>query len=62
MLFHMKLAEVLHAWRWREEITGADAANQLGIPLSTYYKLEKPEAGAVDGKTMIAILKWLFGP
>jgi DNA-binding XRE family transcriptional regulator len=55
----MKIAELLKAWRWREDMTIREAAERVGIPWSTYARVEK--GYPMSGETLAVIWRWMLG-
>jgi len=55
---HMKIAELLEAWRHHEHMSIREAAERVGISSSTYHRVE--HGNPVQGETLAAILRWLL--
>jgi len=55
---HMKIADLLCAWRHHEHMSIREAAVRVGIPWSTYQRIEK--GYPMQGETLATILKWLL--
>ncbi|WP_348265279.1 helix-turn-helix transcriptional regulator [Telmatobacter sp. DSM 110680] len=55
----MMVSELLRAWRHHEEMSVRDAADRIGIPWSTYARVEK--GYPMSGETWTAILLWMLG-
>ncbi len=55
----MKLAEVLHGWRHSEKLSIAEAAQIIGLPFDTYYRVER--GGPMRPATFMRIITWLCG-
>jgi DNA-binding XRE family transcriptional regulator len=49
---------MLKAWRYREEMSIREAAERIGIPWSTYGRIEK--GYPMSGDTFAVILRWLL--
>jgi hypothetical protein len=49
---------LLRAWRHHEEMTVREAAEHVGIPYSTYQRIEK--GYAMSGETLAVILRWML--
>ena len=54
----MKIGELLRAWRHHEEMSVRDAADRIGIPCSTYARVEK--GYPMSGETWTVILRWML--
>ena len=54
----MRIAELLKAWRHREEMSVREAADRIGIPWSTYARVEK--GYPMSGQTLAVILCWML--
>jgi transcriptional regulator with XRE-family HTH domain len=54
----MRLGEVIRKWRVMSELSIRDAAAMIGISATTMHRFESGDA--VDGRTLIAVLKWLM--
>jgi hypothetical protein len=54
----MKISEVLRAWRHHEETTVREAAERVGIPWSTYARVERGHP--MQGETLGVLLRWLL--
>lgn len=54
----IKVGELIRAWRTLERKQMKDAAMEIGIPLSTLWRLEHGKA--VDQATVIKLMNWLF--
>jgi transcriptional regulator with XRE-family HTH domain len=52
------LAAALKAWRLRKGYDMRTAAKKIGIPLSTYYRVEAGKS--MQDHTLSRILIWLF--
>ena len=55
----MKIGELLRGYRMHKEMGTREMAEQLGISSATLNRIENGEA--IDGKTMIKLIAWLFG-
>ena len=53
----MRLGEVIRKWRMMSELTIRDAAAMIGISATTLHRFESGDD--VDGRALIAVLKWL---
>ena len=58
MPHRMRLGEVIRKWRMMSELTIRDAATMIGISSTTLHRFEGGDD--VDGRTLIAVLKWLM--
>ena len=56
----MRIAELLRAWRHHGEMSVRDAAERIGIPWSTYQRVEKGRP--MSGETLAVILRWMLEP
>jgi transcriptional regulator with XRE-family HTH domain len=54
----MRLGEVIRKWRLMSELTIRDVAAMIGISATTMHRFESGDD--VDGRTLIAVLKWLL--
>ena len=54
----MRLGEVIRKWQITSELTIRDAAAMIGISATTLHRFESGDD--VDGRTLIAVLKWLM--
>ncbi|MFZ3264549.1 MAG: hypothetical protein WA172_11160 [Terriglobales bacterium] len=54
----MEIGNVLHDWRLLERMTLQQAADRVGLPLSTYRSIE--EGNRVYDRTMVILLRFLF--
>lgn len=56
---HMRVGEIIRAWRNHREITMRDAAKMIGISAASLCRLE---AGmhTPDGVTILKLQRWLF--
>ena len=54
----MRLGAVIHKWRVMSELSVRDAAGIIGISATTLHRFESGDD--VDGRTLIAVLKWLM--
>jgi transcriptional regulator with XRE-family HTH domain len=54
----MKLAEMLRAWRYHNHMTLREAAERIGIPWSTYSRIE--HGYPMQGETLAIIWKWML--
>jgi transcriptional regulator with XRE-family HTH domain len=54
----MKIAEVLRSWRHHQEMTLREAAERVGVPASTYQRIERGHP--MQGETLAAVLRWLL--
>ena len=54
----MKIAELLKAGRHHGEMTVREAAERVGIPWSTYARIERGHP--MQGETLAVLLRWLF--
>ena len=54
----MRLGEVIRKWRVMSELSIRDAATMIGISATTMHRFESGDD--VDGRTLIAVLKWLM--
>jgi transcriptional regulator with XRE-family HTH domain len=54
----MRIAELLKAWRHHHEMSLREAAERLGIPPSTYARVEK--GYPMSGETLAVILRWML--
>jgi cytoskeletal protein RodZ len=55
----MEIGNVLRDWRLLERMSLADAAQRIGIPLSTLDRIEK--GCSVEGRNMVILIQFLFG-
>lgn len=55
----MRLGNVFRRWRLAEDLTLREVSKDVGVPISTLARFEVGEP--CDGKTLTAILLWLFG-
>lgn len=51
-------ATVLRAWRHHEELSLQQAADQIGLKLDTYRRVEM--GNAMEGETLAKVLRWLL--
>ena len=56
----MRIAELLIAWRHHGEMSVREAAERVGIPWSTYRRVEKGHS--MSGETLALILRWMLEP
>jgi transcriptional regulator with XRE-family HTH domain len=54
----MKIAEVLWAWRHHEGMSVRQAAEHIGIPSSTYARIEK--GYPMNGEALAVIWRWML--
>jgi DNA-binding XRE family transcriptional regulator len=54
----MRIAELLRGWRHHEEMSVREAAERVGIPPSTYQRVEK--GYPMSGETLAVVLRWLL--
>jgi len=54
----MRIAELLRGWRHHEEMSVREAAERVGIPPSTYQRVEK--GYPMSGETLDVVLRWLL--
>jgi transcriptional regulator with XRE-family HTH domain len=54
----MRLASLLTAWRHHEEMSVREAAKRIGIPSSTYQRVER--GLPANGETLTQIWRWLL--
>lgn len=54
----MRIAELLRAWRFHQEMSVREAAERVGIPGSTYARIEK--GYPMSGETFTVILRWML--
>jgi hypothetical protein len=54
----MRIAELLRAWRHHEEMSVREAADRIGIPWSTYARVEK--GYPMSGETLAVIWRWML--
>jgi cytoskeletal protein RodZ len=55
----MEIGNVLRDWRLLERMRLADAAQRIGIPLSTLDRIEK--GCSIEGRNMVILIQFLFG-
>jgi transcriptional regulator with XRE-family HTH domain len=58
MLSLMRIAELLRAWRHHGEMSIREAAERVGIPWTTYQRVE--QGHPMSGKTLALILRWML--
>jgi transcriptional regulator with XRE-family HTH domain len=56
----MRLASLLKAWRHHHHMSVREAAERLGIPPSTYQRVEKGRVAS--GETFAHIVRWMLEP
>lgn len=54
----MRIGTVLNLWRAGGDLTLKKAAEELGIPFQTLWRIEN--GSPIDGKTMNKLLRYLF--
>lgn len=54
----MRIADLLRAWRHHEHMSVREAAERVGIPSSTYARIEK--GYPPSGETLAVILRWML--
>jgi len=54
----MNIGNVLRNWRLLEKMTLQQAAERIGIPWSTYQRVEKGHP--MSGETLAVILRWML--
>lgn len=54
----MQIGQLILAWRKENNISVRKAEKIIGLSYSTLNRIEN--GGAVDGKTMLVLIKWLF--
>lgn len=54
----MRIGDILKAWRHHEEMSIREAAERIGIPWSTYGRIEN--GYPMSGDTFAVILRWLL--
>lgn len=55
----MEIGNVLANWRTMERMTLAEAAERIGLPLSTLDRVEK--GCRIEGRNMVILIQFLFG-
>ena len=55
----MKIGELIKAWRWREEISIREAAEQIGISHATLSRIERGHP--MTGEHLAILLRWALG-
>lgn len=55
----MKIGELVKAWRWRDEISVREAAEQIGISHATLSRIERGKA--MTDEHLAIILRWALG-
>ncbi len=56
----MRLGELIRLWRNVEGIGIRDLAKEIGTSPATLSRIERGEE--MDGKTLVALLRWLTSP
>jgi transcriptional regulator with XRE-family HTH domain len=54
----VRIGRLLLSWRHHEEMTIREAADRLGMPASTFARIEKGHAP--DSRTLAMILRWVL--
>jgi transcriptional regulator with XRE-family HTH domain len=54
----MKLAELLRKWRKMSDLSVRDVANQIGLKVATYSRIER--GYPMDAATLVKVMAWMF--
>ncbi|MDR3755189.1 MAG: helix-turn-helix domain-containing protein [Terracidiphilus sp.] len=54
----MRIGDLLRAWRILEKMTLRGMADEIGLPLETYRRVERGDE--LRGRTLAKVLRWLL--